>query len=477
MRIRTLLFASLCLVFLRCEETKGNSPFDGGVVHYADATQSDVTSEVSMTDATQSDAEQSDRMGDTAVETDSSSNTDAGAELVDAQCSPGVSFNSWDDRVTVCRNYPDTYGIPNLFAMHPVDIALDAPMEVGIDFSYSVNKDAFHSYSPMNLELWGANSACGPAETLLWFGPVSTEQVCTTFVPDKPYTNILEVYRPIHPEGSWLIVTGYRSLCPNGTCPLGGEGMGLRADGIPLEAPVGYYEGHKEHLSSDFVWYHLFGNYSGRLVFWTEPMETIGVSSDIIRGFFEMPTGSPLSDATYCIGENSSVTIIAEETLNLSIRDITRMSDLIASGIETVNVSDSSGDALIESTLPGLTSLQCDASVGKTAWRNCKRDECILAYFCDSTLYVLHLYTEEPDGADAIFQSGQQQTFVKAELLFLPWESTTEDFRIARSASGSIIWSTDDSITVNLDGVTQWLTCPGTTHVPVAIDFILDESW
>jgi hypothetical protein len=135
------------------------------------------------------------------------------------QCTPGKNGTfqmrpDCDDQMSAIQA---AIGPAKAFHISIDSITLDAPMEAGKPFTFSMEVGAFADRGAkpeVHLELWGADAQCGATNLEKLTGLLtSSGTVCDTFTPTRSHSHMLLVLRSNGGHSSDV-----HSICPAGQC-------------------------------------------------------------------------------------------------------------------------------------------------------------------------------------------------------------------------------------------------------------------
>ncbi len=406
--------------------------------------------------------------GETNLALDSSAASDtfsAGTTQEGGACPSGVTKDVFETAASCYDWEVEHDGIPNTQRTSLRSIQLPEPTVAGESYALTLNLSSAGEGD--QVELWGARESCGEAEELVWFGPLSAGSLCAEFIASDAYSSLIMVWRELRGElgASWESVT----FCPTGSCGGEAHGVGRTADGKPLDAPIGPFEGSALPLRGPLdasVPIH-----SGYMRLTGPEEAVIGQQVPITAGYFRLSEAydQPFSDAWYCVGRDSSFTFLEEAIGDLAdhasfeFENITELARCPAqTGPYHLNYTIGRVRQItdVDTDLPEFGSEVANASVS-----GCDRANfygyCIQEFAYETqpeTKIFGYTVPGETEGNDVL-------TFRDIAVI----QMTDVGPRAACAASGTVTILDDNSMNFELSGVTDWQTCPqGAAATPSA---------
>ncbi len=378
------------------------------------------------------------------------------------RCSPGeVNLTPYPAVIKNCYDWEEEHsGIPNVERVSLRQITLPTPTVAGEPYVLSLG---FESGSESNnIELWGADPDCGDVHELVWWGQMHTGEICIEFTPQDNYETLMMAWRAM--RGTPGALHQSITFCPDGTCGQYAEGSGATGDGS-LQAPIGPYTGAGRISTPGFRFTGSQGWGSWRLRGPTAPQ--VGDTVPIEHGYFRMQTGEPFSDAWYCPGEGSTFTWLEhdeEDDLGAfdfqSITELARCPDDGGSGSLSYVLADTTLLDM-ETTVSGL-----DPDTASTSLIGCY--EGVTGAPCHHRMRFegspdVDLYAFQVDDGGVSTPQGLVHQIEDAVLMFTMDDGSPQ---AACVGSGTITFTADDTRVFELQGISDWLSCPGRPSAP-----------
>jgi hypothetical protein len=399
----------------------------------------------------------------------------AGSELEDGltgHCGPIVhAYASGLFTHTVeCDNAVE--GVPNPESASTWNLELPDAMRAGEPYAISAlweNSGAAHDF-----EIWGTNTPCGPAEELLWWGPVQRRPVCADFVPTQAHGAVILLLRQAD-IGSYALRNSELALCSSaGMCPGGRDGMGLE-DGVELMPPPGLYDSPTQTGGAFYGGYDTALGSDGRLVLLTDGAPADSSSAALVGGVVRLPSDGRFGDAWYCVGAGSSYAHSdgpnsSSKRLRLSLRNLTRLpscDDRNGSSSATAMASKSPRGSSIASSQAAL--------VGEkfTATTRCQGSRCEFTFNDEAAERHSTLRVEVEDDLGTPQTATAAQSAIREAVWFVP-DAEGQVMRMTCAHTGNVDYDPDAATQVTVSAASALMSCPGTAVSDDEIDLVLE---